>query len=183
MANALSSIAGPPPAPNPDPVSSIGSGQVPNALASGAPQGQGASPQQMPPPPSHQQTVAALRHFGSIEKELTALLSDPDLGKSDLQSKIIDGATKLVAQGILTPTQAVTQLKDVPERPYDQKVFIQKAFVQNTQAQTSVLAHRQMGVASGMVQDTDTDDGSSNDHQGHIASLMANYKGSNGNAR
>lgn len=136
--------------------------------------GQGA-PQAPPPPPSHQQTVVALRHFSAIEKELGGLLADPDLGKADMKSQIIDGATKLVAGGILTPVQAVTQLGAVPTRPYDQKAWLEKNFSQAVQAQQMVLAHHAAGAAMG--QQGDTMPPNPANHAGAVASLAAQYKG------
>jgi hypothetical protein len=102
-----------------------------------------------PPAPSHQQTVAALRHFAALERELTTLLKDPDLGKSDLKSKIIDGTTGLVAQGYLTPAAAVTELGTVPERPFDQKKWLEQHFVQTIAAANQVLGHHQAAFPGG----------------------------------
>lgn len=181
MANALSSLASSatPPAPNPD-----GGAQSPaNALAmpmggqglAGSAQGQ-PGPQQ-PPAPNHQQTVAALRHFMAIEQELTALLKDPSLGKSDMKSKIIDGTTQLVADGILTAPSAIQQLATVPERPFEQKQWLMKHFSDTISSQNAVLDHHRMafgGVDLGP-QQSDPDD-----HQSDMDGLMSQYRGANG---
>lgn len=139
---------GPPPAPNPNPQTQSGgnplmSPSMGSPMAGGAP---GVGPQQQPPPagapaPNKQQTVAASIHFMMIERELTDLLQDPSLGKSDLKDKVIDGATKLVGEKILTPAQAVGQLSTFPEKPEDQKTWAQKMFSQNRQAMQMVVAH------------------------------------------
>ena len=61
---------------------------MPNALS--------AQPNQLPaqaqqaPAPNHAQTVAALRHFYMIGKELRGLLADPNVGKSDIRSALIE---------------------------------------------------------------------------------------------
>lgn len=150
MPNALMSLGGPPPAPNPLP-QSMPQGGMPMAAggpptASGNPMMPGGAPQQAPPPPpNHQQTVAALRHFSAIERELTTLLTDPDLGKADMRSKIIDGAASLVSKGIMSAAQAVMQLGTVPDRPFEQKQWVMKNFAQTIQAQTAVAAHYQAG--------------------------------------
>ena len=170
MGNALSAQGGPPPAPNPQPQAIMG--------AQGTPMGPGGPPaapqgQPMPPPaPSHQQTVAALRHFSAIEKELTELLKNPDLGKSDLKSAIIDGTTKLVADGILTAASAVTELGTVPEKPFDQKKWLEHHFVQTLQAANAVLSHHAAAFSG---QQVDTTPASPDDHQSHMAGLMSNY--------
>lgn len=174
--NALAQIGGPPPAPNPEPqnnaIASGGAGGMPAS----SPQGmqQGGQPPQVPPP-SHQQTVAALRHFSAIEQELEQLLSNPDLGKSNLKSKIIDGATTLVAKGIMTAPDAVAQLGTVPDRPFEQKMWVQKHFAQTIQAANVILDHHRqafqgMGVP-GPGESADPDD-----HAGMIAGLTTQYK-------
>lgn len=177
MPGSLSALSGAPPAPNP--ISSQPQPQgMGGPLSGGAPAmgagGQGA-PQAPPPPPSHQQTVVALRHFSAIEKELSGLLADPDLGKADMKSQIIDGATKLVAGGILTPVQAVTQLGAVPTRPYDQKAWLEKNFAQTVQAQRMVLAHHGAAFAGQQVDAAPTTPGN---HADAAAALATQYKGS-----
>lgn len=102
------------------------------------PQPQAAAP---PPPPSHEQTVAALRHFHAIKDELDVLWKNPNLGKSDIKSAIIDGATKLVATRIITPAQAVMQLGQVPDKPIDQRKWIQQQLATTMQAANMVLDH------------------------------------------
>ena len=139
MPNALETN---PPAPNPGAMSTAGALPMgPNALAPGQPQGQPGQPpgQPAPPPPSHAQTVASLRHFSAIEQELTILLRDPDLGKADLKSKIIDGTANLVSRRILSPPEAVMQLGSVPDRPFDQKQWLENHLIQAVKGAASVL--------------------------------------------
>jgi hypothetical protein len=104
----------------------------------------GAGPAAPPPPPSHQQTVAALRHFGAISSECASLLADPDCGKTDVRSKVIDGVTKLVSEGIATPADAVRELASFPDRPFEQKKWLEAYMTRSDQAATAVLAHHQM---------------------------------------
>lgn len=185
--NALSGPApglGPPPppemtasqgSPNANPLA--GSGQGPGA----PPGGQGQPPNLPPqvPAPTHQQTVAALRHFSAIEKELTSILKDPDLGKADLKSKVQDGTVKLVAAGILTPAQGVSQLLTFPSRPYDQKTWLENHFQQATQAATTVLSHHQAAFAGQAVDTTPPDP---DNHQDDMAALAGIY-GNGGNSK
>jgi hypothetical protein len=108
----------------------------PDAAAGGVP------PQAAPPPaPSHAETVATLRHLRAVTTELQSLLKDPALGRSDMKSAIIDGMTKLVAQRMLQPGDAVATLSSVPEKPFDQKKWGQQQLQQAVQAQGAVLAH------------------------------------------
>jgi hypothetical protein len=185
MSNALSQNPGTPPAPNMGLHPTANSG---NAMAaSGGPQApagvspnamQGAQPQV--PAPTHQQTVVALRHFSAIEKELTTLLSDPDVGKADLKSKVQDGTIGLVSSGILTPATSITMLTTFPEKPYDQKVWLQQHLQQTMQAATLILTHHQAGYLGQAVDTTPPDP---DNHQADVAGLMGNYNGAQANAR
>lgn len=165
-------LGGAPSPPNPD---------MPQGPSPAASPMAPAQPQQAPPPPpTHQQTVAALRHFDAIEQELTTLLKDPDLGKADMKSKIIDGTTSLVAKRIVSPAQAVMQLGSVPDRPFDQKQWLLTHYQQTVQAGAAVLAHHGAGVATGMTP-IDTTAPNPDDHQTAMAGVMSNYSGKSAN--
>jgi hypothetical protein len=176
MANSLEVGTTPPPAPLQDaPQNSL---QQQGAAQSSPPAG---APQAAPAPPTHQQTVAALRHFDMIKGELMPLLKDPTLGKSDLKSKIIDGVTKLVSERVLAPAQAVMQLSQVPSDPIQQRKWLQTQMAQTMQAENAILDHYGAGNPSmhGNPQDhmSESDHGSRDDHMGHMAALAANYGG------
>lgn len=181
MPNALSNGGLP---PIPDQTGTSGNGLQPMAppqagapAAAGAPAG-GAAP---PPPPTHEQTVAALRHFSAIKNQLTAILKDAATGKSDVKSKIIDGVTNLVAERILSAPQAVSQLANVPSEPLEQRKWLQTMMQQAQSAENNLLDH--YGATSphfGAV--ADHFEGTKNishpdDHMGHLAALHGQYKG------
>ena len=178
--SALSSVGGPPPAPNPtpqtttpNPMAMAGQAMAPGASGSQqGPQGQQSAP---PIPPSHAQTVAALRHFTAIEGEAQKLLENPDCGKSNLRSAIIDSVTRLVSKGITTPSDAVRELGNVPDKPFDQKKWLEKVFTDATQAQTAMLAMHQYGAMNGMPNDQTAP--SPDDHQSAMSGLAAQLKG------
>lgn len=139
MAGVLEAGGITPPAPRPDQAQSSSTNGVLSAPAMSAPQ-MGAPQQQAPvPTPTHGQTVAALRHFDAIEAELAKILKDPAIGKSNLKSKIIDGVTKLVADRIMTPGNAVSQLASVPEEPFQQRKWLQTHLIQAVIAKVKVL--------------------------------------------
>lgn len=177
MGNALSSGMETPNAPNPQPRASQSGGNAlamaPPASGTG-PQAPGGAPQQPPPPPSHQQTVAALRHFDAIERELMTLLANPDVGKTSMKSEIIDGTTRLVSAGILTPATAVTQLGTVPERPFDQKRWLEIHLQQTIQAADMVLGYHAQAFAG---QEMDSSAPSPDNHGRMIAGLASQYQG------
>lgn len=134
MANALSL----PPPPN------IPVQQPQNDAAAG-----NAAPRQ-PPAPTHAETVAGLRHLHAIAGELRTLLKDENLGKADVKSTLIDAATKLVGSRIIAPAEAVQQLASFPERPFDQKQWVEQHYAQTVQAQAAILDHhRAQAVGTG----------------------------------
>ena len=169
MPNALRSMA--PPAPPDNAMQNQPQAAAPMGQAS-ALQGQQAAPQPVPAP-THQQTVAALRHFGAIERELTTLLRNPDVGKTDMRSQIIDGTTSLVASRIIKPAEAVMQLGSVPDRPYDQRKWLETHLAQTVQAQNIVLDHHRMAFSG---QDVDSTSPNPDAHADMMGSLMSQYK-------
>jgi hypothetical protein len=165
---ALSGTLTPPPAPEMT--------TQPSSMAqTGAPQQQG-TPQggqgpQAPPAPTHQQTVAALRHFQAVLGELSTLLKNPDLGKADLKSAIIDGTTKLVAERVIPPNDAVTQLATVPDRPFDQKQWVMNHLQQTMLARNAVLSHHAAAFAGQGPEPTPSAD----NHMADINGMMQSH--------
>lgn len=170
MGNPLDSFGTSPPAPNPD----AGSGSG-NALQQGAPQ----QPQKVPPPPTHEQTVAALRHFDAVKGELTTLLKNPALGKSDVKSQIIDGVTKLVSERMLSPAQAVIQLSQVPTDPLQQRKWIQTQMAQTVQAEQGIVEHhRNTNMGSGdWATEAQQHNTNPDNHLQDMSALASNYGG------
>src|ERR1035441_6763677 len=136
MPNPLQSDMTPAPTPAQPNAIQQGGGVSPMGPQQGAP-----GAQQAPPAPTHAQTVAALRHFTALKQELTVLLKNPDLGKADMKSAIIDGVTKLVADRIVPPAAAVQKLAMVPDTPFQQKKWIEQDYAQVMKAENMVLAH------------------------------------------
>src|ERR1700688_229559 len=93
------------------------------------------------PAPTHSQTVAALRHFQTFLQLEKSWLANPDLGKADLKDTFIEGYTRLVADRIATPVQAVGTLASLPSRPFEQKKWVVDNIQRNIQARDMVLAH------------------------------------------
>jgi hypothetical protein len=177
MGNPLSTSVGATP-PAPQPQQSAQPQTQGNALAGPSPAG-GAPGQAQAPiqAPTHAETVTALRHFGAIENELTGLMKDPDLGKTDMRSKVIDGMTTLVADGILPASDAVKQMGTFPDKPYDQRQWLNQHFMQAVQAQTTVLQHHQIGAATGQDLQPGVEP-DPDDHQSIISGMTSRYKGS-----
>lgn len=182
MGNALSSQPLTPPTPPDIPTPATGGNPLAGPMPSG-PQAAPSQQQQQPfggiPAPTHAQTVAALRHFTAIEDKLSMAMQDPDLGKTDIRSKVIDEMTDLVAEGIFSAPDAVKQMGTFPDKPYEQRAWINQHFMQAVQAQQAVLAHHQFGVATGQNVQPNVE-ANPDDHLSTIASLNSRYAGGAG---
>jgi hypothetical protein len=172
MPNALT----PPPTPNPDSRPEQSSNNALMASPPAMPAGGQPTQQQIPPPPTHQQVVAGLRYCDAVEEQLTALAKDPDFGKADLKKKCIDGETKLVANGILTASQAVGRLATFPDNPFEQKQWVMKQLSDTAFSARILLAHHRQGFAGQPPQPTPKAD----NHIADIASLINTHGGSRG---
>lgn len=125
------------------------------------------------PAPSHAQAVATLRHFDAIERELKALNKNPDLGKTNQKSAIIDSVTRLVGARIMTPAQAIMQLGTVPEQPIAQRKWVMQHAQQAEQAKDGILDHHRMAHA-GTPEEMHAP-GNPDDHLSTISSVLGMY--------
>ena len=125
------------------------------------------------PAPSHGMTVATLRHFQAIMTQLKTLLTNPELGKTDQKSNIIDGVTKLVADRMMAPNSAVQTLATVPDRPFEQRAWAIKQMQQASQARDTVLAHHAAAFAGQGPQQAPDIDG----HMAAMNGVMQQYSG------
>ena len=104
-------------------------------------------------------------------------LNNPELGKSDFKDQFIEAYTKLVADRIATPVQAIGSLSQVPERPFQQRQWVQDAYNKNVQARDIVLSHHAQAYAGQGPQEAPDPDS----HISDIASMMGtHYSGQNG---
>lgn len=172
MPNPLESGPMPAPAQGAEPVPG-------NALQQSGPPMAGAPGNAAPPPPTHAQTVAALRHFDAIKGELSTILKNPALGRSDVKSQIIDGVAKLVSERMISPGQAVIQLSQVPSDPLQQRKWIQTQMMQAVQAEHSIVeTHRNTNLGSGdWATEAQQHNTNPDTHMQDIAALTAGYGG------
>jgi hypothetical protein len=146
--------------------------EAPQTGAGGAPGG----PQQAPAP-DHAQTVAALRHFGAITRSIVGLLKNPALGKTDMRSEVIDAMTKLVASDMMRSDNAVSEMSTFPEKPFDQRKWLEDHLMNARQGQVAVLSHHQAAFG-GTTPDQDAVASSMEDnHHSSMKGLMGHYKG------
>ena len=91
----------------------------------------------------------------------------------------IVGYTKLVADRIATPVQAIGSLAQVPERPFQQRQWVQDAYNKNVQARDIVLSHHAQAYAGQGPQEAPDQD----NHISDISSMMSShYNGGQQNA-
>jgi hypothetical protein len=134
------------------------------------------------PAPSHEQTVAGLRHLAAVHDELVSIKNDRDLGNVDVKSKVVDGFTKLVADRIVDPGEAVAQLVDFPTKPLEQKEWVDQKLVMNLRAQSQLLDHhRASHVGTGeWAIESQTRRADPDDHRSHIGALLKHFKSGEG---
>lgn len=177
MPNPLQS-ATPPDAPMPD--------AGPLASPQGTAPSQGGSPLQAGPqqqpvaPPSHAQTVATLRHLHAVNREFGVVLQNPNLGKSDVKSAVIDAVTKLTADRIVSPAAAVMLLTQVPDQPLDQRKWAQNFYDSNARAEAMVLDHHAAGGPASLDWGADQAGFTPPDTDNHMKTMdgvVAHYKG------
>lgn len=139
------------------------SGQLPN---------QSPGPDAPVPAPTHAQAVAALRHFGAIETAIAGVARDPALGKSSVKKQIVDAVAGLVANRIMSAPQAVEELANVPERPFDQKTWLAQQLMTTQSARVEIYdayARTHPGGAQDRSYDPDN-------HVADVEGLTAQYR-------
>jgi hypothetical protein len=115
-------------------------GNALNPAAAGAPSI--VPPQgQQSPSPSHEQTVAALHHTSEVSKQLMSLMRDPELGKKDARSQIIDASLELVQKGLATVPAIVEQIKGLPSDPRGQLDWVKGHLLGNLLTQHAIFEH------------------------------------------
>lgn len=171
MPNPLEMASGPPTLPQ------QGAGNGLQQSQPAAPAGPAGAPQAMPAPPTHAQTVAALRHFHAIIGEVQDLMRDPALGRSDMKSRIIDGVTKLVSERMISPAAAVQQLSQVPTDPLEQRKWLQTTLQQAVSAANAVVDHHAAGNPGTLdfAQESQMALPHPDQHRDHMEALGANY--------
>lgn len=175
MKNPLMSGSPPIPRPNPQPPQPARALSFTNALAMPSQAPQMSQPQM--PAPSHQQTVAAIRHFMAIIDELQALEKDPSLGRADCKMQIIDGFSKLVAARMISSGTAVAQLTRIPADPLGQRKWMKQMLQQTIAAQNNVLDHHVATHPATLdwAQESQHQPGSMDDHMRTMDGLSQSY--------
>ena len=148
------------------PQGSSGTGDMSSAQAFAQPGGAtpaspGGIPQagapQLPPPPTHAETVAALQHITAFDKRWKEMLADPGAGTQSLRTKFYDATADLMGDGYCTLPQVLSLLKTFPSDPLEQKQWLTKHVQQDEQAMQIMLAHHAMGAQGQLQPDLQSD--------------------------
>lgn len=157
------------------PVQQLGQAQQPQQQPQGNQLGGLTQPQGQPRQlMTKDQVMAALHHFGAIQKQFGPLLKSPMLGKSNMRPKIFDKAAALIGERVMSVPEVMTGIKDLPDDPVGQKKWIEKL------VGTAAIAERKV-ISDYVSQPPDgtelNDHGWSPDtHRDHMQGLMARYK-------
>lgn len=134
-----------------------------------------------PPAPSAAQTLAAMKHFAVMKKNLERLMNDPAVGKSNVRPKIFDMAAKMLGDGFMTLPRLMNEIKTLPTDPTEQKKWLMKHLEQVTQAEQAVaVQHADAFPATGNphadFQSMIGDGEKGKEHADHMDDLVTHYQ-------
>jgi hypothetical protein len=130
--------------------------------------------QQQPAPrtPSTAQTVAALHRLIAVRAILAPIAQDPKLGTESVRPKLLNAASKLLAEKIMTLPEIMETIKALPEDPTDQKQFVDRIYEQVGNARAALLEHHYAAPPT-----EDEEPWSPENHDKNISQLMEHYRG------
>ena len=104
------------------------------------------------PAPTHAQTVAALMHLSAVQ-EMLGLTQLPELGKANIRPEIYDATAELMAQGLVTLPQVMTEIRNIPADPPGQRTWVTTHLRNIALAKEQILSdHAQAFPGNGDVQ-------------------------------
>lgn len=128
-----------------------------------------------PPAPSAAQATAAVRRFSAVQSAMRDLLQNPELGRANIRPAILDQASKLLADKMISLPSLMESIKGLPDDPTQQRSFVAGIFNQARQAEATVLAHHTAAVAMGMVPRGGGEKYQATDHARHMEALLAQH--------
>ena len=132
-------------------------------------------PGQPPQPIGKDQVVAALHHFGAVQKQMSKILKIPTLGKSNARPAIADATAQLMIDKIRSLPEAMNALKLVPNDPGEQKAWVMTA-VQNAQAAEKKIVQDYITQGPGPEPESEHGAWSQDNHKTHMDSVMSHYQ-------
>ena len=146
--------------------------QQPNQLG-GIMQGQQQQPGQPKPQITKQQVIAGLHHLGAFTKQMSPILRNPEIGKSNIRPKIFDASAALIGQGIFSVPEVMNGIKDLPDDPLGQKKWLEQKLAGVMMAEKKLVSDY---IAQGPGAEPQGPDWSEDTHRDHMGGLMSNYK-------
>lgn len=140
----LSSLIAQPQAPQTPQMQQGTPGAAPASLQSlmgGAPGGVPMAAPQKPPAPDHQQTASAVYHLSEFQRKYKKLLSDPEIGRKNMRPEMLEMMADVLGEGLATLPQIMSQVKDFPTEPLQQKQYLEKHYQQAKMASVAILQH------------------------------------------
>lgn len=134
-------------------------------------------PQGGMPAPTHEQTVAALRHLAMFQKEFGKILSLPDVGKVDIKGPVLEMMADVMGDGLVTLPQVMNQLKNFPMEPLQQRQWVEQHLANAQQAAQAILQQHAMSKGPlGPWEIENAARGGSSDHIAMMSGLVNQYK-------
>jgi hypothetical protein len=169
----LSSLIAQPQAPQSPQMQQGMPGQMP-----GAPGGipMAAAPAK-PPAPDYQQTASAVYHLSEFQRKYKKLLSDPEIGRKNMRPEMLEMMADVLGEGLATLPQIMSQVKDFPTEPLQQKQYIEKHFQQAQAATVAILQHHAAAFPRNGTEPIPPVNVGGDDHHAVLGGMMGSHYG------
>jgi hypothetical protein len=169
----LSSLIAQPQAPQAPQMQQGTPGQMP-----GAPGGipMAAAPGK-PPAPDYQQTASAVYHLSEFQRKYKKLLSDPEIGRKNMRPEMLEMMADVLGEGLATLPQIMSQVKDFPTEPLQQKQYIEKHYQQSKMAAIAILEHHAAAFPARGVEPVPPVQVGGDDHHTVLGGMMGSHYG------
>ena len=176
----LSSLIAQPQAPQ---APQMQQGQAPPSLPSlmgqqgGAPGGVPMAAPQKPPAPDYQQTASAVYHLSEFQRKYKKLLSDPEIGRKNMRPEMLEMMADVLGEGLATLPQIMSQVKDFPTEPLQQKQYLEKHYQQSKMAAIVILEHHAAAFPAKGVEPVPPVQVGGDDHHAVLGGMMGSHYG------
>ena len=124
-----------------------GAAQGNNPLASLAGPLPGLPPR--PPAPSAAQATAAVRRLSAVQEAMRSVMSADGFGRINVRPKILDEASKLLASKLLSISDVMNSIGQIPDDPTAQKEKVEAIYNSARQSESQIIDHHGAAVATG----------------------------------
>jgi hypothetical protein len=175
----LSSLIAQPQAPQTPQMQQGTPGEAPASLQSlmGAPGGVPMAAPQKPPAPDYQQTASAVYHLSEFQRKYKKLLSDPEIGRKNMRPEMLEMMADVLGEGLATLPQIMSQVKDFPTEPLQQKQYLEKHYQQSKMAAMAILEHHAAAFPAKGVEPVPPVNVGGDDHHAVLNGMMGSHYG------